>query len=924
LCQRRDDENTAAVPTPSMWFVDAIAGFGPRADRSLVLVRNSSAGKDYSARRIARARRGRGSGRRAHGALARIWHEARAHNHDKGVSGVRARPPARPMGRESRDEGAGKPSPEDLEELSPEKLLEKLETDPKNGLDEKEVESRLERHGENAMEEERSHPLLELASHFWGPIPWMLEIAAVLSVVAQRWEEFAVILVMLLINGGVGFWHEHKAQNAIEALKQQLAPKARVVRDGEKETIASRRLVPGDVVVLRTGDVVPADLKLLDDEELSVDESALTGESLPAEKRGGEPCFSGTTVKRGEARGVVIATGANTRFARTIELVESAEESSHFQQAVLRIGYFLIAATAALVIVIVAVGWWRADPWIDLLMFALVLTIAGIPQALPAVLTVTMAVGAHRIAQMKAVVSRLAAMEELAGMHVLCADKTGTLTENQLELQEPVLFGADEEEELLRAGALTARGDDGDPIDEAILRAVDENELDDFEVVDFHPFDAQRKRAEADVRHDSEEFSVAKGAPRAILELVEADGELAERVKEKVAELGDDGFRALGVAQKKGDGWEFLGILPLLDPPREDAADVVEEAQNHGLDVRMITGDDAAIARQVAGQVGLGTDILAAPELFGDGEDDLEGEEAKKALEADGFAQVTPEHKFRLVRCFQSGDRIVGMTGDGVNDAAALKQAEVGVAVEDATDAARAASDLVLTGRGLGVIIHAVEEARRIFQRMVSYATFRITETLRVLLFIAISILAFELYPVTPIMIVLLAILNDIPIMTMATDNARAADHPVRWDMRGVLTTAAILGIGGVISSFVLFWYVRVELGLPFEAVQTVMFLKLLVAGHMTLFLCRNDGWLWERPFPSLTLFVALEGTQIAGTLVAVYGLLVHPIGWALALGVWGYAIVWLLLLNAVKVGAQAIISGGRGRTRAEEALSPA
>lgn len=328
--------------------------------------------------------------------------------------------------------------PDDAEAPDLEQILERLSSDPDQGLSGEEAARRLEEHGPNAIEEEKRHPVLRLLQNFWGPIPWMLEAAIVLAAIAQRWEDLGVIAAMLLINGGVSFWHENKAQNAIEALKEQLAPHARAIRGGQQKTIEARELVPGDVVVLRMGDVVPADVRLLADESLGIDESALTGESLPVEKEGGDGCYSGTTVKRGEARALVSATGAETEFARTVELVETAEESSHFRRAVLRIGYFLVAATLALVALIVAVGWWRGDPWTQLLMFALVLTIAGIPQALPAVLTVTMTVGASRIAQMKAIVSRLAAMEEMAGLHVLCADKTGTLTRNQLELQDAI------------------------------------------------------------------------------------------------------------------------------------------------------------------------------------------------------------------------------------------------------------------------------------------------------------------------------------------------------------------------------------------------------------------------------------------------------------------------------------------------------
>ena len=815
------------------------------------------------------------------------------------------------MSKKEKNQKNGASNKSKYEELNVKEALEKLSVDPDEGLSEDEVKKRQHKYGKNTIEEEDSKPLLEFLSHFWGPIPWMIEVAVILSAIAGRWEDFAVIFTMLLINGGVGYWHEHKASNAIEALKKKLAPEARVIRKGESSKVKSSDLVPGDIIIVRMGDIIPSDAKLLEKQEVSADESSLTGESLPVNKSEGELLFSGTTVKRGEGKAVVTATGTNTRFAKTVEMVESAEEKSHFQQAVLRIGYWLIGLTAGLVAMIIGTGIVRNDPLWDILLFALVLTIAGIPQALPAVLSVTMTVGAGRLAKKKAIVSRLAAMEEMAGLEVLCSDKTGTLTKNQLELQEPVTFENIGKEELVMIAALTVKQDkeQEDPIDKAIINALeDRDKLQNYQIQDFRPFDPTRKRAEADVKKDDEEFTAAKGAPQVILDLVKPDEELRKKVEKKVEELGKEGYRSLGVARKQKRGkWKYLGLLPMLDPPREDSADVIGEAKDHGIDIRMVTGDHAAIGKKVAEQIGMDTDIVSAGEFFAEEEDDQEDkkkkEKRKKRFEqVNGFAEVTPEHKFNIIKQFQSDDRIVGMTGDGVNDAPALKQADIGIAVSDATDAARSASDLVLTEPGLGVITHAIEEARRIFERMISYATFRITETMRVLLFMTLSILAFDFYPVTPIMIVLLAILNDIPIMTIATDKVRTATKPVRWNMKRVLTIASVLSVTGVISSFLLYWYLRTQTHVSTNEIQTMIFLKLLVAGHMTIFLTRNTGALWQKPYPSLMLFITLEGTQLVGTLFAVYGILIPPIGWTKALIIWAYAFAWIFMLSGIKI----------------------
>ncbi len=818
--------------------------------------------------------------------------------------------------------------PEKFEEKSVDEVLKQFNVDDEKGLSDDNIKEKRKKYGWNAIEEEEKSWIVKFLSHFWGPIPWMLEVASILAAIAQRWEDFGVIFVMLLINGSVGYWHESKAENAIQALKEKLSPRARVLRNGEQKEIDSKELVPGDIVKLQMGDVIPADIKLLHDQNLSIDESALTGESVPVDKGESEQAYSGTTVKRGEAKGVVTGTGRNTKFAKTVELVEKAEEKSHFQKAVLRIGYFLIAITFVLVIGIVITGILRNDDLMQVLMFALVITIAGIPQALPAVLSVTMTIGARRLARKKAIVSKLSSMEEMAGLEVLCADKTGTLTLNELQLQDPVVMKARDKEDLIISAALTCKKEDTeDPIDKAVMEGLEDNSLlDQYEIKDFRPFNPTDKRAEADIEHEGKKITVAKGAPQVILKLVDADEEQEKEIKNKVDELGKKGFRALGVGRKENDIWEYLGILPLLDPPREGIVQVVEDSKGHGIDIRMVTGDHIAIGKQVAEQIGLGTNFKEADELFKkkDDEDRKEEEKLDKEVEnADGFAEVTPEHKFNIIKHFQCKNKIVGMTGDGVNDAPALKQADVGIAVCDATDAARSASNLVLTAPGLGVIIQAVEEARQIFERMTSYSTFRITESMRVLLFMTLSILIFDFYPVTAIMVVLLAILNDIPIMLIAYDNVKASKRPVRWNMPRVLTTASILSVGGVISSFILFWFIMNHQGYSEATVRTMIFLKLLIAGHMTIFLTRNVGWMWDKPYPNLWFFLALEGTQIVGTLFAVYGWIIPPIGWGKALAIWGYAIVWLLLLNVIKVLSYKLMKRYQlGRQRSKKELA--
>jgi len=776
------------------------------------------------------------------------------------------------------------------------------------GLTEAEAARRLAQYGENALVEKHVSPLVKLLSYFWGPIPWMIEIAAVLSGAVRHWEDFAIIVVMLLLNAGVGFWQEFKADTAIAALKQRLALRARVLRDGAWKDIEARLVVPGDVVLVKLGNIIPADVQLVSGDYLSVDQSALTGESLPVDKKVGDAAYSGSIAKQGEMTGLVTATGMSTYFGKTARLVEKAGTVSHFQRAVLRIGNFLILSTIVLVATILTVALYRGDPLVETVLFALILTVAAIPVALPAVLSVTMAVGAEKLARLKAIVSRLVAIEELAGIDVLCADKTGTLTQNKLTLGEPVVIAAVGKDELLLAAALASRREGADAIDQAVfdgLGAADR--LPDYKVTAFQPFDPVSKRTEATVEHAGTRLKVTKGAPQVILAMAKPDAALEQRVHAAVDALAAKGYRTLGVARNDGDaaGWRFLGLLPLFDPPREDAAATIEQAERMGLDIKMVTGDHQAIAREIAGTLKLGQNIVPADKVFG-----KEGQALDPAAveAADGFAQVFPEHKYAIVKALQARNHIVGMTGDGVNDAPALKQADVGIAVSGATDAARAAADLVLTASGISVITTGIEEARRIFERMTSYALYRISETIRVLLFMTLSIIVFNFYPVTAVMIVLLALLNDFPIMMIAYDNAPVAERPVRWDMTLTLAISTLLGVLGVIASFTLFWIAERYFHIGRAEIQTLIFLKLLVAGHMTIYLTRNKGAIWQRPWPSWKLVVACETTQVVGTLATVYGWFVTPIGWRYAGLIWAYALGWFLINSMCKIIAYRLL----------------
>jgi H+-transporting ATPase len=798
-------------------------------------------------------------------------------------------------------------STEDLKSISMADLQTKLGSSAA-GLTQAEAQKRLAQYGPNQIEEKKTNEYLKFLSYFWGPIPWMIEAAVILSGVVRHWLDFFVILVLLLSNALVGFWEEHQAGNAIAALKARLAIKAKVKRDGKWENPKASELVPGDVVRLRLGDIVPADARLLDGDSIEVDQSALTGESLPVTAKSGGAVYSGSIIRQGEIDAMVYATGTNTYFGKTAQMVQEANTVSHFQKAVMKIGDYLIILAVALVALILAFALFRGDKVLTTLEFCLVLLVAAIPVAMPTVLSVTMAVGARLLAKKEAIVTRLSAIEELAGVDVLCSDKTGTLTQNKLTLGDPFTVDGIAPDKVILWAALASRAEDKDTIDLAVIGGVkDDKELKSCQVLHFMPFDPVHKRTEATVKGaDGKQFFVAKGAPQVILKMATNVGEVKPAVEKAILDFAGKGFRSLGVARADEQGkWKFVGMLPLFDPPREQAKATIASAVQMGVKIKMVTGDQIAIARETSKQLGLGSNILDANSL-GDLKKDATPEQAKAIEGADGFAQVFPEHKFHIIDVLQKHGHIVGMTGDGVNDAPALKKADCGIAVSGATDAARAAASIVLLASGLSVIIDAIKESRRIFQRMNSYAIYRIAETLRVLFFMTLAILVFNFYPVTAVMIVMIALLNDGAILSIAYDNVHYRDKPEAWNMRLVLSIATVLGVIGVVAAFGLFYLAERVFHLDRLHAQTLMYLKLSVAGHLTIFLTRTRGPFWSIR-PARILWIAVLGTQIIATLIAVYGLFMAPLGWKWAGFVWVYALLWALVNDRVKLLAYKI-----------------
>ncbi|WP_297484800.1 plasma-membrane proton-efflux P-type ATPase, partial [Sulfurimonas sp.] len=823
-----------------------------------------------------------------------------------------------------------------------------------------------------------------LFKKFWGPIPWMIEIAAVLSAIAHRWEDFSVIMLMLLVNAFVDFYQESKALSAISVLKKKLARKALVLREGEWKNIDAKEVVPDDIIKIKIGDVVSADCILLGGGDfLQVDQSALTGESLPVNKQKGETLYANAIIKQGEMIAKVTATALNTYFGKTVGLVAKAEkeESGHFQKMVIKVGDFLIFMTIFLIGIIIWHGVARHEPLLDLLIFALILTISAIPVAMPAVLTVTMALGARVLASKEAIVTKLSAIEEAAGMDILCSDKTGTLTQNKMSLADPYLSSNYTEDQLLLYAAFASKKENEDPIEKPIFDYLDAHKLSSKLIAKkmkkFVPFDPVSKKTEGIF---TDNMIYTKGAPQVIIELCdEKEFDKKEAYKE-VDAFAQKGFRALGVGYKKEDEdkYHFVGLVPLFDPPREDSKQAIAESNAKGVAVKMVTGDNIAVAKYISGILEIGQDIEDIKELKGQSTQEYvflselisrsilktvqtgideetlnkevtaivnnvqkelnsqplpagsvkqhESEIVQIIEKANGFAQVFPEDKYFIVDKLQKANHIVGMTGDGVNDAPALKKADCGIAVSGATDAARAAADIVLMAPGLRVIVDAIEQARIVFERMKSYVVYRIAESVRILIFMTLSIVVFDFYPITAIMIILLALLNDIPIMTIAYDNTKVESKPVRWNMKSVFVLSTWLGVAGVLSSFTIFYIVMIYLkSHPDSAmflpeipswvnmkddksflgfVQTLFFVKLIIAGHYTIFNTRIADWFFKKPYPSWPLVTASLFTALLGTAIGLYSFgLIPRINWQWALFLWGYVTTWFVFNDVVKMG---------------------
>ncbi|KAL3526484.1 hypothetical protein ACH5RR_011140 [Cinchona calisaya] len=839
----------------------------------------------------------------------------------------------------------------DLENIGLEEVFENLRC-TKEGLSSDDAKRRLAIFGYNKLQEKKENKFLKFLGFMWNPLSWVMEAAAVMAIALANgggkppdWQDFLGIVALLIINSTISFIEENTAGNAAAALMAHLSPKAKVLRDGSWSEQDASILVPGDIISIKLGDIIPADARLLHGDPLKIDQSALTGESLPVNKGPGEGVYSGSTCKQGEIEAVVIATGVHTFFGKAAHLVDSTNQQGHFQKVLTAIGNFCICSIALGMIVEIIVMYpiqhrpYR--PGIDNL---LVLLIGGIPIAMPTVLSVTMAIGSHRLSQQGAITKRMTAIEEMAGMDVLCSDKTGTLTLNKLTVDKNLIEvftkGVDVDSVVLMA-ARAARLENQDAIDAAIvgMLADPKEARAGIQEVHFLPFNPTDKRtALTYIDNQGKMHRVSKGAPEQILNLAHNKSDIERKVHAVIDKFAERGLRSLAVAyqevpegrkESSGGPWQFIGLMPLFDPPRHDSAETIRRALNLGVNVKMITGDQLAIAKETGRRLGMGTNMYPSSALLGQNKDEsivaLPVDEL--IVKADGFAGVFPEHKYEIVKRLQAKKHICGMTGDGVNDAPALKKADIGIAVADATDAARDASDIVLTEPGLSVIISAVLTSRAIFQRMKNYTIYAVSITIRIVLGFMLLALIWK-FDFPPFMVLIIAILNDGTIMTISKDRVKPSPLPDSWKLGEIFATGVVLGGYLAMMTVIFFW---AAYGTDFfprsfgvatlektarddsRKLASAIYLQVSTISQALIFVTRARSWSFiERP--GLLLVTAFIIAQLVATLIAVYAdwsfAAIEGIGWGWAGVIWLYNLIFYIPLDFLKFFIRYILSG--------------
>lgn len=762
----------------------------------------------------------------------------------------------------------------------------------KTGLTTQEAQERLLQHGPNLVEEEKKHKPLIFLQKFWAPVPWMLEVTIVLQFFLDKYDEALIISLLLFSNAILSFFQEERSNKAIALLKKHLAIKARVVRDSKWKMIPSEDLVPGDIVHLRMGDISPADIQVSDG-KISLDQSALTGESLPFECDVGKSSYSGSIVVQGEATGEVTATGEKTYFGKTVSLLQISETKSHIKDIIFKIVRYLVTIDIFFVLLIFGYAAFINHPFTEIIPFVLMLIVASLPVALPATFTLATAIGAQHLTKRGVLVTRLSAIEEAATMDILCLDKTGTITQNSLELATMKPFTSFEEERLLELAAIASQEETQDPLDKAILEAARLNSFlnSTAEIIEFIPFDPSLKRTEATFKENGQELRVLKGAPLVISKLTIKKPDL----RKEISQLAAKGYRIIAVAATGANKktLELAGLLAFYDPPREDSKTILKTLKKLGLRILMITGDGVQTAKTIAAEVGIGNRVCSS--------DIIHTNKGHAILDCDVFAGVFPEDKFQLVKDFQKLGHTVGMTGDGVNDAPALKQAEVGIAVANAMDVAKSSASIVLIEPGLEGILSAIRTSRRIYQRMLTYTLNKVMKSLEIIVFLSLGFILANDLILTPLLMVILLFTNDFATMAIATDNTLGSPKPERWKIDKLMMAGGMLAFLVLIFSFSVFLVGKDVLHLPLAELQTLVFLTLVFTGQGNIYLVRERDHFWNSRPSNWLIFVTLADILIV-SLMATFGILLTSISPIIVLFLFICTVCYLFLIDFLKI----------------------
>lgn len=758
------------------------------------------------------------------------------------------------------------------------------------GLTSAEARKKLLEYGPNMLREEKENSLLLFLQKFWAPVPWMLEIIILLELILGKYVEAWIIAALILFNAALSFFQESKAKNALRLLRKKLDVQVRALRDGQWALVSATEIVPEDLVCLHRGDIVPADAKILEG-HISLDQSALTGESLPVEPGEGEVAYAGSIVKQGEVYARVTATGKDTFYGKTAEILRTTKTPSHLETTIFSIVKSLVLFDAMLVVGVFSYSFSQGLLLSNLIPFSLLLLVASVPVALPATYALATALGAIELSKLGVFITRLSAIEEAAAMNILCVDKTGTITENTLVVSNLHLFGTFTGDDLLKLAVITCHEATQDPLDLAILAAANERKsgYDALKKEKFIPFDPERKCAEAIVRQEGREWHVLKGEPNALLKMVGRSGEASEIAHK----LSADGSRLLAVIFGEENKLELVGFIALHDKPRATSKKALEEIKNLGVKVMMMTGDELATAKSIAQQVGLESNAISLEEVS-----KLSDEELEKI---DVISGVFPEDKFHIIQRLQKRGHICGMTGDGVNDAPALKKAEVGIAVSSATDVAKSAASLVLASPGLVDIVEAIKTSRRIYQRMLTYILNKIIKTFQISLLLGVGLVVTNQFIISQLLIVLLLFANDFVTMSISTDTVSYSQKPDKWDIRRLVIVGAIFATFILALSFFMHFVGLRYLHLPINELRTWIFLLLVFSGQSTIYLVRERKYFWGS-MPSRWMIISSLSTIAIVTALATKGILMTPIPIWLVLGLLAAVVIYFSLLDLLKV----------------------